>query len=277
MVCVNGMPSTVLMRDSVCLITCVIHLGSGAGFFERQALGNVRYYNDITVSHTDYDYIKKFYSYGRLKENGFLTEAEGCNTGKKDPFQDKEMYLVRSYKDKRGLIEMSFDLSHYQPQVKYKQSETVVPSCTKSALNIPGMNGNGDKNSCLEADGSLFQTIFLDDKNIKDWTIDHIDETKIIKKKWWRQFAHCRGHYLGTVPFLRFIQNNKKTLYCGSWLSVNTHEQAVVSGLAAAYCISGDYFFDHDDLARDQFDLFLGIAYGKSRKNFRRKENEKNV
>ena len=95
--------------------------------------------------------------------------------------------------------------------------------------------------------------------------MDAIDPAKVVKKKWWRQFAHTTGHYLGTVPFLRFIQNNKSTLYAGSWLTVNTHEQAVVSGLAAAYRVSGDYFFEDDELAREQFDLFLRVIHATRR------------
>ena len=268
--CIEAVFDAIIFACSAENALAILKAGSGAGFFERQALGNVRYYNDVTVTHTDYDYIMRQYSYGRLKN---------INTGdvkKKDddPFNDKEMYLVRTYAHNRRLIEMSFDLSHYQPQVKYKKHESVTTcvypeaKATADAQRAPTLSSYAATNPSVEdgEDGSLFQSIFLDDTNIDAWTIDDIDKSKIIKKKWWRQFAHCTGHYLGTVPFVRFIQRNKNTYYAGSWLTVNTHEQAVISGLAAAFMISGDYFFDADALAREQFDQYLRFICGIRRK-----------
>ena len=231
----------------------------------------MKYYNDVTITHTDYDYIMRHYSYGRLET---INAASG--TLADDPFHDKEMYLVRNYAHDRKLIEMSFDLSHYQPQIKYRRDDTITTRPFAGAESKSSLKSSGDSfrgvpapatpTAARDADGSLFQTIFLDDKNRESWTIDAIDPSKVVKKKWWRQFAHTTGHYLGTVPFLRFIQNKKSTLYAGSWLTVNTHEQAVVSGLAAAYMISGDYFFDEDELAREQFDLFLRVIHAHTRK-----------
>ncbi len=69
-----------------------------------------------------------------------------------------EMYFVRTYPQDRQKIEMSFDLTHYQPHAK------------------AASGGN-----------SVYQTIFLDKRDrSKYWTIDKIDKSKILHEKWWR-------------------------------------------------------------------------------------------
>lgn len=61
---------------------------------ERKVLGNVRYYDDISVTHVDKEYMKKNFN---LHDDR------------------NEMYFVRTYKEDPRKIEMAFDLSHYQP------------------------------------------------------------------------------------------------------------------------------------------------------------------
>ena len=77
-------------------------LSQGATFLERQVLGNVRYYDDVTYTHTDIDYMNKHYC---------LNFNAQC--------QDKPMYFIKSYEgyDLRR-VEMSFNLGVYQPQLK---------------------------------------------------------------------------------------------------------------------------------------------------------------
>lgn len=181
-------------------------------FLEQRILGNVKYFNDITITHEDEEYMREHY----------------------EVHQEADQYLVRFSPDNPKKIEMSFNLTCYQPQLR------------KQARNI-------------------YQTIFLDDRDRKEWSIAKIDESKILLTKWWRQFAHTWRHFAFTVPFLRFIQGKQNTLFCGAYCLVNTHESAVISGLAAAHRLGATYPFAHDALATKQFDQYLRFIHGKSR------------
>ena len=97
------------------------------------------------------------------------------------------------------------------------------------------------------------------------WTRGDIDESKIVLVKWWRMFAHTVSHLVRS-PLWRFAQGARSTFYAGSYTLVNTHEIAIISGLAAAYRLGADYAFADDQLAADQFDLFLSINHGRRRK-----------
>lgn len=76
-------------------------LGSAATFWERRVLGNVRYYDDVTYTHTDGEYMAKHYCMNPMQS------------------QEKPMYFIKSYEgyDLRR-VEMSFNLGAYQPQLK---------------------------------------------------------------------------------------------------------------------------------------------------------------
>merc|ERR1719193_600244 len=58
------------------------------------------------------------------------------------------------------------------------------------------------------------------------------------------------------------LQGGKRTLYAGSWTVANTHEVAVISGLAAAWRLGARYPFEPDEMARSQFDTYLRVAHG---------------
>jgi hypothetical protein len=66
---------------------------------------------------------------------------------------------------------MSFDCSNYQHQFRTDHDAETTP--------VPFQN-------------HVFQSIFLDKENKQLWTIDEIDESKIIGKKWWHQVRHER-------------------------------------------------------------------------------------
>ena len=125
---------------------------------------------------------------------------------------------------------MSFNLSHYQPQL------------THSA--------------------PVYQTIFLDRSSSVLWTVSGIDPKKILLEKWWRQFAHTWSHFAFVVPFVRFVQDKHRTFYAGSWTLVNTHEIAIISGLAATHRLGAAYPFGADPLAADQFFTYLSVVHG---------------
>nr|KAG5692076.1 hypothetical protein BaRGS_021508 [Batillaria attramentaria] len=181
-------------------------------YMERKALGNVRYYNDLIVTHEDDDYMNKYY----------------------EVHYDKDQYFVRTDPEDREKIEMSFNLSNYQPQLK------------SSGRNV-------------------FQTIFLDDQ-IKDiWTEPEIQEEKVLLRRWWRQFSHSWRHFAFTVPFMRYLQGTKNTYYCGSYTLINTHEIGIISGFAVARRLGAEYPFPEDELARKQFDHYMLVIHGRPR------------
>lgn len=181
-------------------------------FFEKKALGNVRYFNDLIVTHEDDDYMNKNY----------------------ELHVEKDQYFVRTDPDDPEKIEMSFNLSNYQPQLK------------KSGRNI-------------------YQTIFLDDKLKDIWTVDDIKDDKVLIRRWWRQFAHSWHHYAFSVPLMKYIQGREHTWYCGAYTLINTHEIAVISGLSVAHRLGAPYPFGKDALAAKQFDQYLLVIHGQSR------------
>lgn len=147
-------------------------LGDQATYTERKVLGNVKYYNDVTVTHEDLDYMNKYYDLDMSRD---------------------DQYFVRIDPNDNEKIDMSFNLSNYQPQLRNQKRQ-------------------------------IFQTIFLDDTRAHLWSKDEIDKRKILLEKWWHQFAHTWKHFAYTVPFVRFIQNTRRTWYCGSYTLFNTHE-----------------------------------------------------
>ncbi|CAF0908811.1 unnamed protein product [Brachionus calyciflorus] len=194
--------------------TCLKLLGkNGASFMERKVLGNVKYYNDITVTHEDYDYMQKYYDINLSRD---------------------DQYFVKIDPDDPEKIDMSFNLSNYQPQLK-----------------------NSGRN--------IFQTIFLDDKRAHLWTRNEINKDKILLERWWHQMAHTWKHFAFTVPYMRFLQGKKHTWFCGSYTLFNTHEMAVISGFAVAVRLGAKYPFTYDELATKQFDQYLKFSHGFKR------------
>jgi hypothetical protein len=76
-----------------------------------------------------------------------------------------DSYFVRIDPRDPEKLDMSFNLTNYQPQ---------LISNTKR---------------------NIFQTIFLDDKRSHLWSRNEIDKNKIILEKWWHQFAHTWKHF----------------------------------------------------------------------------------
>jgi predicted NAD/FAD-binding protein len=135
-------------------------LSTSATFMERKVLSNVKYFNDVTITHEDLDYMNKYYEID-LKS---------------------DQYFVRIDENNPEKIEMSFNLSNYQPQLAEKSRK-------------------------------IFQTIFLDDKRSHEWSKEEIKKEKIILEKWWRQMSHSWKHFAFVVPFVRFIQGKNNTWY----------------------------------------------------------------
>lgn len=178
-------------------------LGKSATWRERFVLGGASFYDDITVTHTDKDYFEKHYethfkpelcaepkSEDQKKQVDFSKGEEG--TG--GPY--KPMYYTYTYQSDPRLIEMSFNCSNYQHQLKEANERE------------PGKYE------------PVYQTIFLNKEQKHLWTIDEIKEAKIIKRNWWHQLGHKWQHYLRVVPGMMFLHGKNSTFFAGSWTLV---------------------------------------------------------
>ncbi|GAA5827196.1 hypothetical protein JCM11251_001165 [Rhodosporidiobolus azoricus] len=236
----HDLPETTEEYDE--LVLCVLAdtakkmLGKKAGFIEGRVLGNTKWSDDITVTHHDLDYIKKYYEiefpeHLALNKIGDRDESERYNYGKKS---FNPMYLIKENEDPRKL-EMCFDCSAFQYQLK--------------------------QNKPLE--DHVFQTIFLNTKHRKYWSMDEIKEDKIIRKDWWHQLCHGWTHYAFVVPWMWLFQGKKHTRYAAAWTLVNAHELAVISGMAAAYSLGASYpeELEQDDFALLCFRLYLLLQH----------------
>ncbi|MCJ1286555.1 hypothetical protein MMC26_005901 [Xylographa opegraphella] len=226
-------------------------LGKTATWREKFVLGGARFYDDITVTHSDINYFQKIYETqfdpdlaARPKstaQEDQISFAKNDTPGPGgEPTGYKPMYFTHSYPEDPKKIEMSFDCTNYQHQFRMDEDGTKAP---------------------LPYDSHVFQSIFLDKTNQHLWTMNQIDESKIIEKKWWHQLGHRWQHYLRVVPGMMFINGRNHTWYAGSWTLVNMHELACVSGIAAAYRIGADYEA-FDDFAEDFFKKYLLISHG---------------
>lgn len=207
---------------------------------ESRILGSAKFANDITVTHQDHEYMKRHY------ENFYNEEMAVSSINKVDMQERtdfakknfKAMYLIRMYPEDLTKLEMCFDCTNYQaqfpPEVPFEKH--------------------------------VFQTIFLNkERDGHLWTLDEIDESKIIRKDWWHQLCHSFTHYLFVVPWLWLLQGKRHTRYASSWTMVNAHEVACISGISAAVSLGAQY---PEDLERDRFSflafrLYYLLIYGK--------------
>ena len=283
-------------------------LGRSATWKEKFVLGGARFYDDVTITHSDSKYFENNYE-TRFKEELCakpksdsqeqmikFAKAENSNDPDGAPAGFRPMYYTHSYAEDPSKIEMSFDCTNYQHQFRTENDNA-------EAAPMPYEN-------------HVFQSIFLDKNNRHLWTIDDIDEDKVIMKKWWHQLGHRWQHYARVVPGMMFINGTKNTYFAGSWTLIvsfrffitfyfllffsetfqpslpiplllllrclpflplisgfpqNMHELACVSGIAAAYRLGATYE-KFDDFAEDFFQKYLLLSHGVL---YRKKKEEK--
>jgi predicted NAD/FAD-binding protein len=200
-------------------------LATEGSFLEKRILGSCKWANDITVTHYDGDYIKKHYDV-EYNPDQAVQSLSGVDQKSRVEFAEKQfspMYLVKTQDQDRSKLDLCFDCTNYQGQFP--------PS--------------------LPYDKHVFQTIFLNkERDGHLWSIDEIDESKIIRKDWWHQLCHSWTHYAFVVPWLWLIQGRRRTRFAASWTLVNAHEVACISGIAAAVNLGAIY---PHDLERDKF------------------------
>ncbi|KAL3425774.1 hypothetical protein PVAG01_02565 [Phlyctema vagabunda] len=251
------------------LIMCVLAddalklLGKTSGYKERFVLGGAKFYDDITITHSDDTYFQKHYetkfdpklcakpkSKAQEDQVAFSKGEQKGEGG--EPSGYRPMYYTKSYEQDPKKIEMSFDVTNYQHQFRMDHDAETAP---------------------IAYDHHVFQSIFLDKDNKQLWTIDEIDDSKIIERKWWHQLGHRWQHYARVVPGMMFINGKNHTWFAGSWTLVNMHELACVSGIAAAYRLGAEYN-KFDDFAEDFFSKYLFVSHGViySREEKRRKQ-----
>ena len=140
------------------------------------------------------------------------------------------------YPQDKSKIEMSFDLTHYQPQFRgEKPAGPIDPAdksdhrteCGRAEVTREAQDASkGEVGSTArtgkDADGQaeppleqhVFQTIFLDRDGSQDlWTWKEINPEKKIFEKWWKQQSHRWQHYAGTVPWMMWINGKNHTQY----------------------------------------------------------------
>ncbi|KAG9239402.1 flavin-containing amine oxidasedehydrogenase-like protein [Amylocarpus encephaloides] len=254
------------------LVMCVLAddalkiLGKTATYKEKFVLGGAKFFDDITITHSDSEYFQKQYethfdhslcaepkSKAQREQIAF---SKGEQRGQDDePTGFRPMYYTKSYKEDPKKIEMSFDCTNYQHQFRMDQDSETAP---------------------IRYDHHVFQTIFLDKTNKDLWTIDEIDEDKVIERKWWHQLGHRWQHYVRVVPGMMFLNGKNRTWFAGSWTLVNMHEVACISGIAAAYRLGADYV-KFDDFAENFFSKYLllshGVRFGAEEKRRKQKHN----
>lgn len=215
----------------------ILDAGSGTTWKERKILGNVLYKWDITVTHHDWDYMCKHYQ--MTYDDQYNAKRDDEESKKSFNFAKenwKPLYLIKMYEDDPSLIEMSFDLTHYQGQfegmpavgkdakiglkdalpyqrVEGKEGKQLInPEDAKSGLNIDEKTGGGANTKGLPpVENHVYQTIFLNKDMSEKWTKDEISEDKVILQKWWKQQSHRWQHYGGTVPWMWTINGKNNT------------------------------------------------------------------
>jgi len=240
----QDLPATEEVFDEI--VFCVLAdtvtrvLGKEARTVEKAVLNRTKWSDDVTVTHNDIDYIKKYYTV-EFDESQAVDKVGGRDDSARTQRGRKEfqpMYMIKQVPADARKLEMCFDCHAFQHQLP--------------------------KDKPLE--DHIFQTIFLNNKHKDTWQKDEIKKDKIIREDWWHQLMHSWTHYAFVVPFVWALnRNSKHTTYAAAWTLVNAHEVAVISGTAAAYKLGADYPKDlyENDFAKLCFRLYLLLAHGK--------------
>lgn len=251
------------------LVMCVLAddakrlLGRTASWREKFVLGGAKFFDDITITHSDPAYFSKVYEthfnadLAAEPKNADQQKQLDFATGKIDKNADgvpsgfRPMYFTHSYPADPKKIEMSFDATNYQHQFRVPTDER---GTAKADAEDPGKPP-------VPYEKHVFQSIFLDKNNADLWTMKDIDPAKVIESKWWHQLGHRWQHYVRVVPGMMFLNGRNRTHFAGSWTLVNMHELACVSGIAAAYRLGADYEV-FDEFAETFFSNYLLLSHG---------------
>lgn len=250
------------------LVMCVLAdaakqlLGKTATWREKFVLGGAKFFDDITITHSDASYFSKVFQTHFDKslaaepktkaQEEQIEFAKGTieSNSAGEPAGFRPMYYTHSYNQDPKKIEMAFDVTNYQHQFRTGPDAIAngKPEHDPGIADVPH-------------DRHVFQSIFLDKNNSHLWTMKDIDPSKVIESKWWHQLGHRWQHYVRVVPGMMWINGKNATFFCGSWTLVNMHELACVSGIAAAYRLGAVYEV-FDDFAEHFFSNYLLLSHG---------------
>ncbi|KAH9941001.1 FAD/NAD-P-binding domain-containing protein [Amylocystis lapponica] len=280
-------------------------LGHQATWMEKKVLGSVKYLYDVTITHSDLDYMKKYYETEYdPSHNAPLSSSMSAAERKEreDAFafaseHFRPLYYTMQYPEDKSKIEMSFDLTHYQPQFRgekpagpidphdtsaHRNECMPLPDATRAAQDAAKGHIGAEARTGTDPAGKaepplekhVFQTIFLDrDGSQKLWTWGDINPEKKIYEKWWKQQSHRWQHYARVVPWMMFLNGKQHTYFAGAWSVLNMHELAVTSGFAAAYRLGAEYPFHGDEDCERLFRMYLAMSHGQRM----RKEDRKGI
>ena len=92
-------------------------LGKTASRMEKSVLGSVSFYDDITITHNDFDYMEKHYENYYKPELALPEQYRTEEDNKKIDYAKENFrpfYYTKSYAEDHSRIEMSFACSRYQ-------------------------------------------------------------------------------------------------------------------------------------------------------------------
>ncbi|KAH9935339.1 FAD/NAD-P-binding domain-containing protein [Fomitopsis serialis] len=253
--------------------SCLKLLGKQSTWMERKVLGNVKYLYDVTITHNDWIICGSSAQERQETEESFKFARDNF----------RPLYYTMQYPQDKAKIEMSFDLTHYQPQFRGEKpagpidpedrsnhrNECERAEVTREAQDSSKGEAGAEARTGKDADERpeppleqhVFQTIFLDRDGSQDlWTWKDINPEKKIYEKWWKQQSHRWQHYAGTVPWMMWINGKNHTHFAGAWSVLNMHELAVTSGFAAAYRLGAEYPFHGDEDCERLFRMYLAAA-----------------
>lgn len=113
-------------------------LGRSASSKEKFVLGGAKFYDDITITHSDSKYFQKHYETkfdqelcaepSSKAQADQIAFAKGEQRGQDDePSGYRPMYYTKSYAQDPKKIEMSFDVSNYQHQFRMDHDAETAP------------------------------------------------------------------------------------------------------------------------------------------------------
>ncbi|KAF8321731.1 FAD/NAD-P-binding domain-containing protein [Clavulina sp. PMI_390] len=257
-------------------------LGKASTWRERKVLGSVKYLWDVTITHNDVDYMNKVRGYYETSFNPNLSASPTSEEDEEAIYiaerAFRPLYYTMQYDSDKKKIEMSFDLTHYQPQFRgEKPSGPTMPSHDGDDSGKPGeavrtvvppSTEDSSSTTFTKAreppfEKHVFQTIFLDrDSSSHLWTIESLNPSKRIAERWWKQQSHRWQHYLQVVPWMWMLNDQSNTVYAGAWTMLNMHEIALVSGFSAAYRLGAEFPFKGDEECERLWKLYYAVAHG---------------
>lgn len=198
------------------LVLCVLAdealkiLSQTATWREKLVLNGAKFFDDITITHSDSAYFSQHYETHfdaslcaapkSTSQRAQIAFAKGEQRGAdNEPPGFRPMYYTKSYAADPAKIEMSFDVTNYQHQFRMDHDAEIAP---------------------MPFERHVFQTIFLDKQQSELWTMDQIDEREVIERKWWHQLGHRWQHYVRVVPGMMFLNGRNSTYFAGSWTLV---------------------------------------------------------